>query len=110
MAWVYILECADRSLYTGATLRLERRLKQHETGRGAKYTRSRLPVKLVHAEWVADWSDALSIEAGIKRMPIDLKRALVLLGRESFDSWFLQRSAFKGKTLAEVFSERESEL
>ena len=48
--FVYILRCSDGSLYTGATNQVERRLAAHQSGRGAKYTRSRLPVELVYLE------------------------------------------------------------
>ena len=47
---VYILECSDGSLYTGYTTDLERRVTEHDAGEGAKYTRGRTPVELVHAE------------------------------------------------------------
>ena len=50
MAWMYILECADGSYYVGSTNDLERRLLEHQEGRGARYTTKRLPVKLVHIE------------------------------------------------------------
>ena len=50
--FVYILRCGDGSLYTGATNQVERRLAAHQSGRGAKYTRSRLPVELVYLEEV----------------------------------------------------------
>jgi putative endonuclease len=55
MAWVYILECADRSFYVGSTVDLDRRVGQHQAGKGAAYTRrrGRLPVKLV---WAADFA------------------------------------------------------
>ncbi len=48
--WMYILECADGSYYTGSTKNLERRLVQHQAGEGAKHTKKRLPVKLVYVE------------------------------------------------------------
>ena len=52
--WVYMLRCGDGSLYTGCTNDLSRRLRAHQSGRGAKYTRSRLPVELVYREEAAD--------------------------------------------------------
>jgi len=67
--WVYILRCSDGSLYTGYTSDLTRRLRAHLMGRASKYTRSRLPVTLVHAEKAADRGKALRREAQIKRLP-----------------------------------------
>jgi putative endonuclease len=49
-AWMYILECADGSFYTGSTIDLERRLLQHQNGEGANHTKKRLPVKLIYFE------------------------------------------------------------
>lgn len=67
MGWtVYILRCGDGTLYTGCTNDLPRRLKTHQSGKGAKYTRSRLPVELVYQEEVPDKSAALRREAAIK--------------------------------------------
>ena len=65
---VYILRCGDGTLYTGCTNDLPRRLQAHQSGRGAKYTRSRLPVELVYQEAVPDRSAALRREAAIKRL------------------------------------------
>ena len=50
MCYVYILECADKTLYTGWTVDLDNRLKNHNAGKASKYTRARLPVKLVYVE------------------------------------------------------------
>lgn len=69
MYHVYILRCADGTLYTGCTNDLERRLRTHNAGKGAKYTRARLPVELVYAEEAADKSQALRREAAIKALP-----------------------------------------
>ena len=67
-AWsVYILECADGSLYTGIALDPVRRLDEHNAGRGARYTRSRRPVRIVYAEGQPSRADALRREAAIKR-------------------------------------------
>ncbi|MFQ5855649.1 MAG: GIY-YIG nuclease family protein, partial [Anaerolineae bacterium] len=68
MPFVYILECADSTLYTGWTTDLERRLEEHNTGRGARYTRGRRPVELIYYEEVADQSTALRREAVIRRL------------------------------------------
>ena len=63
---VYILECADGSLYTGITNNLEKRLETHNKGKGAKYTRSRLPVKLVWAVETGFKKSAMMLEFHIK--------------------------------------------
>ena len=65
---VYMLRCKDGSLYTGCTNDLEARLQRHRTGRGARYTRSRLPVRLVFSEAAADRSAALRREAALKQL------------------------------------------
>ena len=85
MGWtVYILRCGDGTLYTGCTNDLPRRLEAHQSGRGAKYTRSRLPVELVYREGVADKSAALRREAAIKRL--ERRKKLALIGeREAQD-------------------------
>ena len=78
MAWtVYMLRCGDGTLYTGATCDLPRRLKAHQSGRGAKYTRSRLPVALAYQEEAEDKSAALRREAAIKRLSRQEKLALI---------------------------------
>lgn len=68
---VYILECNDaiRSLYVGITNDLEKRLKKHNSGKGAKYTRGRTPVKLIKSFAVNNKSEALKLEYFIKRLP-----------------------------------------
>lgn len=84
MAWfVYILRCGDGSLYTGCTNDLPRRLEAHRSGRGAKYTRSRLPVTLAYREAAADRSAALRREAAIKRLTRRQKLALIEGGESS---------------------------
>lgn len=75
--WVYILRCADGTLYTGCTNDLSRRLAAHNAGKGAKYTRSRRPVELVYREEVPDKSAALRREAAIKRLSRQEKLALI---------------------------------
>ena len=67
---IYILRCGDGTLYTGCTNDLPRRLQAHQSGRGAKYTRSRLPVELVYQEAVPDRSAALRREAAIKQLAL----------------------------------------
>jgi len=74
---VYILECADKSLYTGITTNLERRLAEHAAGRGAKYTRGRGPFRLVYSETCAGRAEATRREAAIKLMDKAQKCLLV---------------------------------
>ena len=65
---VYLLRCADGSLYTGIARDALKRLKAHNSGKGAKYTRARLPVEIVYRETCPDHSSALKREAAIKRL------------------------------------------
>ena len=74
---VYILRCGDGTLYTGCTNDLPRRLQAHQSGRGAKYTRSRMPVELVYQEAVPERSADLRREAAIKRLERRRKLALI---------------------------------
>ena len=67
MNYVYVLRCSDNSLYTGWTNNLERRIKAHSNGRGAKYTRARLPVELVYFEEFEDKIEAMKREYAIKQ-------------------------------------------
>jgi len=75
--YVYILLCADESLYTGWTTDIERRVRQHNAGKASKCTRSRLPVKLVYSETAADKSEALKREFAIKRLSRDEKLQII---------------------------------
>lgn len=68
MNYTYIVKCKDGSLYTGWTNNIEKRIADHNSGRGAKYTRSRGPVTLVHLETFDTKEEAMSREALIKRM------------------------------------------
>ena len=77
MNWVYILRCADGTLYTGWTNDLERRIAAHNAGKGAKYTRSRLPVVLLYSEQCNTREEAMSREWHIKRMSRDEKMRLI---------------------------------
>ena len=76
MNYVYLLRCADGSLYCGWTTDLDARLKAHNSGKGAKYTRSRLPVQLAWWEEYEDRHEALSREWHVKRMSREEKLAL----------------------------------
>ncbi|MFC5278399.1 GIY-YIG nuclease family protein [Halorubrum rubrum] len=66
--YVYVIECADGSLYTGYTTDVERRVAEHDAGEGAKYTRGRTPVTLRHVESFDSRSAALSREHAIKSL------------------------------------------
>jgi len=77
---VYLLRCADGSLYTGITNNVEARLLKHNAGRGAAYTRTRRPVELLYREDSMTRSQALVREAQIKRLPRERKERLALGG------------------------------
>ena len=77
MAFVYILKCRDGTLYTGSAKVLEARLRVHQAGKGARYTRGRLPVTLVWHTETDTWSDALKLEHRIKRLSRTAKDALI---------------------------------
>ena len=78
MDWVvYILRCGDDSLYTGITDDLQRRLKAHESGKGAKYTRGRGPLTVVYTEQQTDRAAASRREWEIKHMTREQKFALI---------------------------------
>lgn len=68
MNYMYIVRCKDGSLYTGWTNNLEKRIKDHNSGNGAKYTKSRLPVELVYCEMFETKEQAMSREFRIKNM------------------------------------------
>lgn len=78
MFFVYILKCADKTLYTGCTNNLEKRLEQHNNSkRGAHYTKIRRPVKLLYSEIFKILAKARRREAEIKNLPRDKKLALI---------------------------------
>jgi putative endonuclease len=66
--YVYVLECADGTFYTGYTTDVERRVSEHDAGDGAKYTRGRTPVELVYTEEFASRSAAMSREYELKQL------------------------------------------
>ena len=77
--YVYILKCADETLYTGITTDLSRRLKEHnESDKGAKYTRTRRPLELIYSEKCEDRSGACRREREIKKFSRERKFSLVL--------------------------------
>ncbi len=75
--FVYILRCADGTLYTGWTTHPTERLNTHNRGKGSKYTRSRLPVRMVYLEECPSKGAALSREAAIKKLRREEKDALI---------------------------------
>jgi len=76
-AWVYLLRCADGTLYCGWTIDVERRLAAHDAGRASRYTRSRLPVELAWSRPLPDRAAARREEARIKALPRAEKLALI---------------------------------
>ncbi|HEY3399981.1 MAG TPA: GIY-YIG nuclease family protein [Geothrix sp.] len=78
--WVYLLRCADGTLYCGIALDVEARLAQHQTGKGAKYTRGRGPLELVYREACGSKADALRRERALKRLKRAAKEALIAAG------------------------------
>ena len=77
MNYVYILKCRDNTLYIGWTTSLEKRLKAHNSGRGAKYTRARLPVEIVYFEEFEDKKEAMKREYAIKKLSREEKLKLI---------------------------------
>ena len=79
---VYLLECADGTYYCGVTTDLERRLAAHNAGAGAKYTRSRIPLRAVASCLCADKGAALRLEMAIKKLPRKRKLAALISAAE----------------------------
>jgi putative endonuclease len=77
MNYVYILRCSDNTLYTGWTSDLKRRVKVHNSGKGAKYTRARLPVELIYFEEFTYKKDAMKREYAIKQLSRQEKLNLI---------------------------------
>jgi len=75
--YCYIVECADGTYYTGWAIDPEKRLQVHNKGRGAKYTKMRLPVKLVYVEEQPDRKTAMKRERAIKKMTREKKQKLI---------------------------------
>lgn len=89
--YVYILRCKDQTLYTGYTTNVAKRLKKHMEGKGAKYTRGRAPFTLVYKQKCQTKSEAMQLEAQIKKLPKQRKLALIheanqKIGEEDEDS------------------------
>lgn len=77
MWYVYILQCADGTLYTGITTDVNRRLNEHNSGKGAKYTRTRLPVMIVAVSEAGSRSEASKEEYRIKQLTREQKLKLI---------------------------------
>ena len=77
MHYAYIVKCSDGTYYTGYTNDLEKRLLAHNAGKGAKYTRNRLPVEMVYFEEYEDKSEAMKREYAIKRLTRKQKEKLI---------------------------------
>lgn len=77
MHYTYMVECKDHSLYTGYTTDLDRRIKAHNSGKGAKYTKSRLPVHLVYYETYEKKTEAMQREYAIKQLQRKEKLELI---------------------------------
>lgn len=77
MNYTYLLECADKTLYCGWTNNLEKRVKAHNLGQGAKYTKPRRPVTLVYYEEFETKEEAMRREAAIKRLSRKEKKELI---------------------------------
>jgi len=80
---IYILRCADNSLYTGITTDLEARLVKHNAGTASKYTRAHLPVEVVWTERAATESDAKKREAEIKKLTKEDKEKIIKINHEN---------------------------
>ena len=76
MYYVYLLLCADKSIYTGITTDVKRRFAEHKNGRGGRYTRSHKPEKIIYTETLKTRSAALKREAEIKKWPREKKLKL----------------------------------
>jgi len=77
LPFVYVLSCRDGSFYTGAAKDLAARVRQHEAGRASRYTRARLPVRLVWSRRVRTWSHALRTEHALKQLSRGEKERVV---------------------------------
>lgn len=84
--YVYMLECADGTFYTGQTNNLQRRIREHQGGRGAMYTQARRPVVLVYVEECASREEAYGREHKIKQMSHDRKAELAAAWPEETDA------------------------
>jgi putative endonuclease len=81
--WVYIVQCKDKTLYTGCTNNLEQRIQKHNLGKGAKYTKARRPVRLKYSEKVKTHSLALIREIEIKKLTRQKKEELIAVQKRA---------------------------
>ena len=82
-SYVYVLRCGDGSLYTGWTTDLKQRLAAHQSGKGAKYTKGRLPIEMVYFEEMSDKSAALKRENELKKLKKAEKELLIQCSKHS---------------------------
>lgn len=87
MPHVYILECADSSFYVGSTRNLQRRMEEHQSGQGSKYTGSRLPVRLAWAQEYERIDEAYAMEKRLQGWSHAKREALITHGLEGVRGW-----------------------
>lgn len=75
--FVYLIECEDKSIYTGIAIDVARRFEEHKAGKGARYMRAHTPRRVLYTETYATRSKALKREAAIKKLPREKKLALI---------------------------------
>ena len=90
--YVYILQCCEGSFYTGSTIDIERRMKEHQNGYGANYTRKRLPVRLIYLEEFTRIDEAFYREKQIQGWSRSKKRALI---KENYEQLIELSKAYK---------------
>ncbi len=103
MPWVYMLRCSDNSYYVGSTGMLEQRLQEHADGKGAQYTRRRLPVELAWAEEFDSVADAYAMEKRIQGWSRAKREALIA------GDWDAIRAAARRRGVANVSRETARE-
>ncbi len=96
MYFVYILQCKDRSLYTGITNDISRRLEEHQKRKGGRYTRSHPVERIAYAEEASDRAGALRREAEIKRWPRNKKLDLIVLHSRTVGSSRIRSGTIRG--------------
>lgn len=79
--WIYIVQCSDNSYYTGLSNDVENRIKKHNSGKGAAYTRGRGPVKLIYSEKFSSYSEAAKREIAIKKL--NRQEKIILISNSS---------------------------
>ncbi len=107
---VYLIRCSDKSLYCGITNNLKNRLAAHNSGRGAKYTRSRRPVELVGASFEMTKNDALKLEYRVKRLPAGRKNRELSTGKSQMTMGIKKDLQAIRKTLGALVKKIESLL